>query len=143
MLTQSTFLVVGERVKQARHYQGCTNSSWCGVCVYIYKIYVWRYVCHNSSACHTYVTWAELGHCHFIYVPAVLDVVTTGNGMGTKNVLKWNHVIGFDFSIQSSVYGATTVAKVSLFSTWTWSTVSFYYVSVEIDPFSCEQTSAI
>ena len=44
---------------------------------------------------------------------------TTGNGTGTNHVLKWNHVLGFEFSIQSSVYGATTVAKVSLFSTWT------------------------
>ena len=75
----------------------------------------------------------------FLYVPAVLNVVTTGNGTGTKNVLNWNRVLGFEFSIQSSVYGAITVAKVSLFSTWTWSTVSFYsYVSVEIDLFSCE-----
>ena len=95
--------------------------------VYIYMyIYVWRYVCHNSSACHAYVLWAELGHCNFLYVPAVLNVVTTGNGTGTKNVLKWNRALGFEFSIQSSVYGATTVAKVSLFSTWTRCTVSFY-----------------
>ena len=93
--------------------------------IYIY-IYVWRYVCHNSSACHAYVMWAELHHCHFVYVPAVLIVVTTGNGTGTKNVLKWNRVLGFDFSIQSSVYGATTEAKVSLFSTWTRCTVSYY-----------------
>ena len=85
--------------------------------------------------------WAELGHCHFLYVPAVLNVVTTGNGTGTKNVLKWNRALGFEFSIQSSVYGATTVAKVSLFSAWTRCTVSFYSVSVEIDPFSSEQTS--
>ena len=91
--------------------------------IYIY-IYVWRYVCHNSSACH--VMWAELGHCHFLYMPAVLNVVTTGNGTGTKNVLKWNRVLGYEFSIHSSVYGSTTVAKVSLFSTWTRSTVIFY-----------------
>ena len=67
---------------------------------------------HNSSACHTYVMWAELGHCHFLYVPVVFNVVTTGNSAGTKNVLKWNHVLGFEFSIQSSVYDATTVVKV-------------------------------
>ena len=66
--------------------------------VYIY-IYVWRYVCHNSSACHAYVMWAELGHCHFLNVPAVLNEVTTGNGTGTKNVLKWNRALGFEFSI--------------------------------------------
>ena len=88
-------------------------------------IYVWRYVCHNSSACHAHVMWAELVHCHFLYVPAVLNVVTTCNGTGTKNVLKWNLALGFEFSIQSSVYGAITVAKVSLFSTWTRCTVSF------------------
>ena len=61
--------------------------------------------------------WAELGHGHFSYVPAILNLVTTGNGTGTKNVLKWNRALGFKFSIQCSVYGATTVAKVSLFST--------------------------
>ena len=70
--------------------------------------------------------WAKLGYHQFLYVPAVLNVVTTGNGMGTKNVLKWNRALGFEFSIQDIVYGATTVAKVSLFSTWTRCTVSFY-----------------
>ena len=61
-------------------------------------IYVWRYVYHNSSACHAYVMRAELGHCHFLYVPEVLNVVTNGNGTGTKNVLKWNHALGFEFN---------------------------------------------
>ena len=70
--------------------------------------------------------WAELGHCHFLYVPAVLKLVTTGNGTDTRNILKWNRALGLEFSIQYSVYGATTVAKVSLFSTWTRSAVSFY-----------------
>ena len=55
-----------------------------------------------------------------------LNVVTTGNGTGTKNVLKWNRAFRFEFSIQSSVYGATTVAKLCQFSTWTRCTVSFY-----------------
>ena len=85
-------------------------------------------MCHISSAYHAYVMWAELGHCHFFCVPAILNVVTIGNGTGTKNVLKWNRVLGFEFSIQSSVYGADTVAKVSLFSTWTRSTVSVYFM---------------
>ena len=80
----------------------------------------------NSNACHAYILWAELGRCHFLYVPAVSNVVTTANGTGTKNVLKWNRALGFEFSIQSSVFVATTVAKVNLFSTWTRSTVSFY-----------------
>ena len=51
----------------------------------------------------------------FMYVPAVSNGVINGNGTGTKNVLK-GHALGFEFSL-SSVYGATTVAKVSLFST--------------------------
>ena len=86
----------------------------------------------NSRACHAYIMWAELVHCHFLYVPAVSNTVTTGNGTGTKyfkmepNVLKWIRALWFEFSIQSSVFGATTVARINLFSTWTWSTVRFY-----------------
>ena len=90
---------------------------------YVY-IYVWRYVCHNSSACHAYVMWAELDHSHFLYVPAVSNVVTNGNDTGTKNVSKGT--VRFGLSLISSLRGATTVAKVKLFSTWTRSTVSFY-----------------
>ena len=89
-------------------------------------IYVWRYVCHNSSACHAYIMWAELVHCYFLYLPAVLNIVTIANGMDTKNVLKRKRALGFEFGFQSSVYGTTTVAKVSLFSTWARCTVSFY-----------------
>ena len=59
-------------------------------------------------------------------MPAVLNVETTGNGVDTKNVLKWNRALGFVFSIQPSVYDATIVAKVSLFSIWRRCTVSFY-----------------
>ena len=71
--------------------------------------------------------WAELGHCHFLYVPAVLKLVTTGNGTGTINVLNGTVHLGLSLvSIQSSAYGATTVVKVSLFSTRTRSTLSFY-----------------
>ena len=46
-------------------------------------------------------------------------LITTGNGKGNKNVLKWNRALGFEFIIQSSVYGTTTVAKISLVYTWT------------------------
>ena len=28
-------------------------------------------MCHNSSTCHAYVMWAELGHSNYLYVPAV------------------------------------------------------------------------
>ena len=50
----------------------------------------------------------------------------TGNGAGTKNVLKWNVALGFEFSIHCSVFVATTIAKVNQFSTRTQSTVTFY-----------------
>ena len=53
----------------------------------------------NSSACYAYIMWAELGHHHFLYMPAVSNVVTTGNGTVTKSVFKWNHALGFGFSI--------------------------------------------
>ena len=92
--------------ERARHYQGCTNLSWCSIYMEVRVT--------NSSACYPYVMWAELGHCLFLYVPAVSNVVTTGNGSGT-NCFKMEHrALGFEFSIQSSVFGATTVAKVNL-----------------------------
>ena len=84
--------VIGER---ASHYQGCTDSSWCGI-----YICVWRYVCHNSSACHAYVMWAE-ATAIFLYVPAVLNIVTTGNGTSTKNVL--NGTVCLGLSLVSSL----------------------------------------
>ena len=58
-------------------------------------------MCHNSSACHVNVMCAELGHSHFFYVPAVLNVVTNGNGTGAKNVLKGT--VRFDLSLVSSL----------------------------------------
>ena len=51
------------------------------------------------------------------FIPTSDFLRTTGNGISTKNVLKRNPALGFKFSIQSFVYGATTVAKVSIFST--------------------------
>ena len=41
-------------------------------------------MCHNSSTCHAYVMWAELGHSHFLYKPVVSNAESLG--MGTKNV---------------------------------------------------------
>ena len=108
--------------------------------------YVWKYVCHNSSACHAYVKWAGLGHCYFLYVPAVLNVVANGNGTGTKNVLIWNRALGFEFSIQSSVAVLwryyCSKSKPILYLNTVYCKI-LLYVSVEIGPFSCEQTSAI
>ena len=53
----------------------------------------------NSSTCYAYIMLAQLGHYHFLYVPTVLNVVTTGNSMGTENGIKWNRALGFEFSI--------------------------------------------
>ena len=74
----------------------------------------------------------------FLYVPAISNVVTNGNGTGTKNVL-WNRELGFVFSIQSSVYSAITVAKITTYSLPGYGLL--YYVSVEIDAFRCKQMS--
>ena len=63
--------LVGERASEARHYQGCTNSSWCNTCIYIY---VWWYVHMYGGTCHI------LGNSHFLYMSAVSNVATTGNG---------------------------------------------------------------
>ena len=76
----------------------------------------------------------------FLYVPEVLNVVTTGNGTGTKNVLKWNRALGFEFSIQSSVYGSESKPILYLDTVYC---KFLLYVSIEIDLFSCEQTTAI
>ena len=62
---------------------------------------------------NVYVIWAELDHSHFymcqpfLYVPAISNVVTTGNGH--YNVSKRNCALWFVFSIQSSVHGTATV----------------------------------
>ena len=64
--------------------------------------------------------WEELGVDHFLkHKPLETN---------TKNVLKWIHALWLLFNIQSCDYGATNVAKVSLYSTFTRSTVSFGYV---------------
>ena len=43
--------IIGER---ARHYQGCTNSSWCGTYIYIYiYMYGGTYVIIVAHAMHT------------------------------------------------------------------------------------------
>ena len=41
--------------------------------------------------------WVELGRSHFLHVPAVSNVVTNGNGTGTKNVLKGTVRLGLSF----------------------------------------------
>ena len=112
--------------------------------MYIYiHIYVWRYVCHISSACHLYVMWAELGHSHFLYVPAVSNVVTNGNGTGTKTVLKQTVRLGL--SLVSSLLSTAQLrgeSKPILYLDTVYCKF-LLYVSIEIDPFSCEQTLAI
>ena len=69
----------------------------------VYKFELVRYIYDGGTyailvAHATHTLWAELVHCHFLYMRAVLNVVTTGNGTGTKNVLKCNSALGFEFS---------------------------------------------
>ena len=116
-------MLINWRASEANETLSGVNSSWCGTYIYIY---VWKYVCHNSSACHVYVMWAELGHSYFLYVPAVSNVVTNGNSTGTKIVLKGT--VRFGLSLVSSLLSSRRYccSEIKLFSTWTLSTVSFY-----------------
>ena len=67
----------------------------------------------------------------FLYVPAVSNVVTTGNGTGTINVLKWNRVLGFEVSIRRYY---CSESKPILYLDMVYCKF-LLYVSVEIDPF--------
>ena len=100
------------------------------------QIYVWRYVCHNSSACHVYEMCAELGHSHFLYVPAVSNVVTNGNGTGTKNVLKGTVRFGLRSvsSLLSSRRYYCSKSKTILYLDTVYRKF-LLYVSVEINSF--------
>ena len=47
-------IIIGERAKRARHYQGCTNSSLCGTYIYIYiYMYGGTYAIIVAHATHT------------------------------------------------------------------------------------------
>ena len=61
----------------------------------------------NSNTCHAYVMCSELGHSHFLYVQAVSNVVTNGNGTGTKNVLEGT--VRFGLSLVSGLLSSATV----------------------------------
>ena len=80
----------------------------------------------------------------FLYVLAVSNV-TTGNGTDTKNVSKLNRTLGFEFSIHPVFclrrYYCSE-SKPILYLDIVYCKF-LLYVSIEIDPFSCEQTSAI
>ena len=99
-------------------------------------IYVWRYICHNSSVYHIYIMWAELGHSHFLYMPAVSNVVTNGNGTGTKNVLKGT--LRFGVNLVSSVLPSRryycSESKTILYLDTVYCKF-LLYVSVVINPF--------
>ena len=95
-------------------------------------------VCHISSACHVYVMWAELVLSHFLYMPAVSNVVTNGNGTGTKNVLKGTVRLGLSLvsSLLSSRRNYCSESKPILYLDTVYCKF-LLYVSVEIYPFSC------
>ena len=79
--------------------------------------------------------WAELGHSHFSYVPAVSNVVTNGNGTGTKNVLKGT--VHFCLSLVSSLLSSQRYYCSESKTILCLDTVNckfLLYVSVEINP---------
>ena len=79
--------------------------------------------------------WAELGHSHFLYVLAVLNVVNNGNGAGTKNVLKGT--VRFGLSLVSSLLSSRryycSESKTILYLDTVYHKF-LLYVSVEINP---------
>ena len=92
-------------------------------------------MCHNSSAYHVYVMWAELGHSHFLYVLAISNIVTNGNGTGTKNVLKGT--VHFGLSLVSSPLSSCCYYCSESKTILCLDTVYckfLLYVSVEINP---------
>ena len=78
----------------------------------------------------------ELGHSHFLYVPAVSNVVTYRNGTGTKNVLKGTVCFGLSLvsSLLSSRRYYCSENKTILYRDTVYCKF-LLYVSVEINPF--------
>ena len=87
-----------------------------------------------------YIMWAELGHSHFIHVPAVSNVVTTGNGTGTKNGTVYFGLCLLAVFCLRRYY--CSESKPILYLDMVYCKF-LLYVCIEIDLFSCEQTSAI
>ena len=80
--------------------------------------------------------WVELGHSHFLYVPAISNVVTNGNGTGTKNVLKGTMRLGLSlvYSFLSSQRYYCSERKPILYLDTVYCKF-LLYASVEINPF--------
>ena len=80
--------------------------------------------------------WAELGHSHFLYMPAVSKVVPNENSTGTKNFLKGN--VHFGLSLVSSLLSLRryycSESKTILYLDTVYCKF-ILYVSVEINPF--------
>ena len=77
----------------------------------------------------------ELGHNHFLYVPVISNIVTNGNGTGTKNVLKGT--VRFGLSSVSSLLSSRryycSESKLILYLDTVYCKF-LLYVSVEINP---------
>ena len=81
-------------------------------------VYIWYMPDTLVARAQWYVMWEELSVNHFLkhsnHVKRTLILFS-----------KFNRGLWLLFNIQSSDYGATTLANVSRYSTFTWSTVSF------------------
>ena len=80
--------------------------------------------------------WAELGHSHYLYVPAVSSIVTNGNGTGTKNILKGTVRFGLSLvsSLLSSLRNYCSESKTILYPDMDYCKF-LLNVSVESNPF--------
>ena len=78
----------------------------------------------------------------FLYVPAVSNVVTNGNGTGTKNVLKGTIRFGFNLvsNLLSSWRYFCSESKAILYLDTVYCKF-LIYVSVEIEPFKHRYSS--
>ena len=78
----------------------------------------------------------------FLYVPAVSNVVTNGNGTGTKKCLKRTVRLGLCFPVFCLRRYYCSESKPILYLDTVYCKF-LLYVSIEIDPFRCEQTSVV
>ena len=96
------------------------------------RIYMYGGTCAIIVA---HATYTELGRSHFLYVPAISNIVTNGNGTGTKNVLK--RTVRFDLSLVSSFLCSRRYycsESKTIFYLDTVYCKILLYVSVEINP---------
>ena len=84
----------------------CWASSL-AICAYEHisskYIYVWKYVCHNSSAYQSYVMWAELGHCHYFIRASSFEQFCTLRACPVPVVEYWGGISIYNLPLRSDL----------------------------------------